>query len=314
MAEADRTPPTIAIVGCGRIARVHAGNLAPHARLLFTSRSPESARALAERFSGETLSGLDEALERTDIAAVAICSPLEHHAAQTIAALEAGKAVLVEKPMAQSQAEVAAIGRALTRRAPGSLTVAENYLYKPSLRHIRTWLPEIGPLRRVRVAKLTRQEPSDWRTGHGALLEGGIHFVALLGALVGEEPAAVRAEFPGGAKPERRAVVEVEYPSGARGEIRYAWDTPSLPGGVLQHSSVEGERGRIVFESNGLYLGCRAGAFVRFRSGPFSDLMGFRALARDFLSSVTDPERRPRSDFATARRDLDLVFRAYDTR
>ena len=105
--------PTVAIVGCGRIARVHAANLAPRAHLAFTSRSSDSARTLAARFSGETLASFEEALERPDIAAVAICSPLEHHAAQTVAALKAGKSVLLEKPLAQSRAEVDAIGRAL---------------------------------------------------------------------------------------------------------------------------------------------------------------------------------------------------------
>ncbi|MCY4628348.1 MAG: Gfo/Idh/MocA family oxidoreductase [Acidobacteria bacterium] len=313
---AGPTPPTptIAVVGCGRIARVHAANLAPHARLVFTSRNPESARALAKRFSGETLTGFEEALGRPDIAGVAICSPLEHHASQTIAALEAGKAVLVEKPMAQSRAEVEAIGGALAGRPPGSLMVAENYLYKPSLARLRAWLPEIGPLRRVRVAKLTRQQPSDWRTGHGALLEGGIHFVALLGAILDADPVEVSADFPGGADPERSAALELEYPSGARGEIRYGWDTPSLPGGIFQHSFVEGEAGRIVFESNGLYLGSRAGWGIRFRLGPVADLMGFGAMAGDFLRSVRNPAHRAVSDFATARRDLEIVFRAYDTR
>jgi len=313
---ADAVPelPTVAIVGCGRIARVHAANLAPRARLAFASRSSESARTLAARFSGEALAGFEEALERPDIAAVAICSPLEHHAAQTVAALEAGKSVLVEKPMAQSRAEVDAIGRALMGRPPGSLMVAENYLYKPSLGRLRGWLPEIGPLRRVRVSKLTRQQPSDWRAGHGALLEGGIHFVALLGAIAGAEPEAVRADFSGGGEPERHAHLELEYRSGIRAEVRYGWNTPSLPGGILQHSLVEGEDGRIVFESNGLYVWSRAGGGIRFRVGPFADLMGFGAMAGDFLRSVRDPARRPRSDFETARRDLEVVFRAYDTR
>lgn len=306
--------PTVAIVGCGRIARVHAANLTPHARLAFTSRSPDSARALAARFSGKALVGFEDALERPDIAAVAICSPLEHHAAQTVAALEAGKSVLVEKPMAQSRAEVEAIGRALAGRPPGSLMVAENYLYKPSLGRLRGWLPEVGPLRRIRVSKLTRQRPSDWRVGHGALLEGGIHFVALLGAVVGAEPAAVRADFPDGGEPERRAHLELEYPSGIRAEVRYGWNTPSLPGGILQHSFVEGQDGRVVFESNGLYLWSRAGWGIQLRVGPFADLMGFGALARDFLRSVHNPAHRPRSDFETARRDLEIVFRAYDAR
>ncbi len=306
---AERTK--IAIVGCGRIARVHARNLAPDARLVFASRRVASAEALAERFSGEALPSLEAVLDRRDIRAVAVCSPLEHHAAQTVAALGAGKSVLVEKPMAASPAEVEEIGRALAGKPPGALMVAENYLYRPSLGRLRSWLPEIGAIRRVRLEKRTLQEPSDWRSGHGALLEGGIHFAALLGALVEETPEEVRAEFPGGRDPERRAEVTALYPSGIRGEIGYAWDARSLPGGVLQHSTIRGDDGRIVFESNGLYAFARIGREFRFRAGPWSDLMGFGAMTRDFLRSVRDPERRPRSHFGRARRDLGLVFRAY---
>ena len=306
--------PKIAIVGCGRIARVHAANLAPRAALVFTSRRLASAREFARRFGGEAVSSLEETLDREDIAAVAICSPLEHHAAQTVAALDAGKTVLVEKPLAPSPAEVAAIGRALVGRKPGALMVAENYLYKPALRAVLRWLPAVGRIRRVRLSKVTSQKVSGWRARYGALLEGGIHFAALLGALIEETPAAVRASFPDTADPERRAEVEVAYPSGARGEIRYAWNTRSLPGGILQHSRIEGERGRIVFESNGLYLARRAGGEFRFRFGPLSDLMGFQAMTQDFLGAVRNPEHRPRSDFERARRDLEVVFAAYGTR
>lgn len=307
-------PPRIAIVGCGRIARIHAAHLAAGARLHFTSRSPASAAALANRFGGEALTSFDEALDRADIAAVAICTPLARHAEQTIAALEAGKTVLVEKPMAARPAEVVAIGRALIGRPPGALTVAENYLYRPSLRRLRAWLPGIGALRRIRLSKRTRQEPTGWRKEHGALLEGGIHFVALLGALVEETPSAVRASFPARQRPEREAEVELEYPSGLRGAIRYAWNARALPGGVLQHSSIEGDRGRLVFESNGLYCARRTGGEFRFRLGPLSDLMGFGGLARDFLRSVRNPEHRPLSDFERARRDLEVVFTAYGLR
>ncbi len=311
--DAPQPPPalTIAIVGCGRIARVHAANLAPHARLIFASRSSASAQAFAARFGGETAAAPEAVFDRKDIAAVVICSPPEAHAAQVVAAIRAGKTVLVEKPLAVSSAEVTAIGRALAAAPPGALTVAENYLYKPSLRRLEAWLPAIGAIRRVHLRKLVRQTVSGWRTRHGALLEGGIHFVALLGALIPEIPAEVQASFPDAGAPERQAKIEIEYPSGARGAIDYAWNARSLPGGVFQHSRIEGEDGSLVFESNGLYCARRARGEFRFRFGPLSDLMGFRAMTRDFLRSVRDPEHRPRSDFERARRDLEVVFGAY---
>ena len=306
-------PPTVAIIGCGRIARTHATNLAPWTRLVFASRRRTSAEALRRRFGGETVAGFAEVLERPQIRGAVVCSPLDHHAEQAAALLAAGKNVLVEKPMAASPAEVEKLGRILAARRPGALMVAENYLYKPSLRLLRSWLPRIGRIRQVRLVKKTRQRPSGWRRRHGALLEGGIHFVALLGAILEETPASVAAEFPGCRNPERHARIQVRYPSGATGEVHYAWDSRSLPGGVLQHSRIEGQSGRIVFESNGLYLLRRSRRLFTARVGPLSDLMGFRAMTRDFLRTIADPEHVPFSDFTRAGRDLGIVFSAYGT-
>ena len=41
------------------------------------------------------------------------------------------------------------------------------------------------------------------------------------------------------------------------------------------------------------------------------DLMGYDAQARDFIACLTDPKRAPRSGFAQAQRDLNIVFQAY---
>lgn len=312
--------PAVAIVGAGSIAPTHAKNLRGGARLLFAGRRPESARRLAARFGGEALAGgFDEALERPEVRGVVLATPAERHAEQVLVALAAGKTVLAEKPMTTDFAAVERIGQALAGRPPGSLMVAENYAYRPVLRLLRPALAEIGPVRAVHLRKVTNQRSLGWREAHGALLEGGIHLVAFLGALLDTLPDAppsaeapsVRAEFPGPARPERHSVTRIEYPSGVEARIRYGWDRPSLPGGVFQHSSVEGERGRVVFETNGLYVLVRRRRFFRLRCGPLADLMGFAAMARDFLAVLRDPSRPPRYGFPEARRDLALVERAY---
>ena len=310
--------PVVAVVGAGSIAPTHAKNLRGGARLLFAARRPESARRLAARFGGEPLEGgFEEALERPEVRGVVLATPAEQHAGQVLAALAAGKSVLAEKPMTTDFAAVERIGEALAGRPPGSLMVAENYAYRPVLRLLRPALAEIGPVRAVRLRKVTNQRSPGWRERHGALLEGGIHLVAFLGALLDSPPAAeppsVRAEFPGPARPERHSITRIEYPSGVEAEVRYGWDRPSLPGGVFQHSSVEGERGRVVFETNGLYVLVRRRRFFRLRSGPLADLMGFAAMARDFLAVLRDPSRRPGYGFPEARRDLAIVERAYSS-
>ena len=310
--------PVVAVVGAGSIAPTHAKNLRGGARLLFAARRPESARRLAARFGGEPLEGgFEEALERPEVRGVVLATPAEQHAGQILAALAAGKSVLAEKPMTTDFAAVERIGQALAGRPPGSLMVAENYAYRPVLRLLRPALAEIGPIRTVRLRKVTNQRSPGWRERHGALLEGGIHLVAFLGALLDAPPSAeapaVRAEFPGPARPERHSITRIEYPSGVEAEVRYGWDRPSLPGGILQHSSVEGERGRIVFETNGLYVLVRRRRFFRLRSGPLADLLGFAAMARDFLAVLRDPSRPPKYGFPEARRDLAVVERAYSS-
>lgn len=311
--------PLIAVVGCGGIAPTHAKNLRRGARLLFASRRPESADRLARRFGGGTAAGLREALDRDEVRGVVLCTPAAAHAEQAIAALEAGKTVLVEKPLTTDFAALPRLAAALAGRPPGALMVAENYAYRPSLDRLRHLLPRLGPLRRILLKKVTKQAATGWRRDHGALLEGGIHLVALLGGILrdgpDEAPTGVRADFPGDSRPERHSVTEIEYPSGLRATIRYGWDRASLPGGVFQHSRIEGEAGWIAYETNGLYLGLFGNSagnrFFRFGAGPLSDLMGFGATARDFLAVVRDPVRRPRYGFPEAARDLGIVEQAY---
>ncbi len=303
--------PDVAVVGCGGIGQTHAHRLRRHCDLTFVSRRRTSAEALASRIPGRIAKSFNEVLDRPDIRGMVLATPAELHAEQAVRALRAGKVVLVEKPMAITPAGVRAIGEALATREPGALMVAENYLYKPLAKRLRQLLPAVGPVRRVELRKLTRQPVRGWRTGLGALLEGGIHFVALLGAILDEDPVEVTGRFPDGERPERHSRVVARYPSGATGTVHYAWNRRSLPGGILQHSRVEGARGRIVFESNGLWLVLRTEGRTRIRIPGFSDLMGFDAMTRDFRRQLADPSRTPLSDFGRARRDLDLVFAAY---
>jgi len=308
--------PTVAIVGCGAIARVHAKNLRPRARLVFVSRNPDSAAHRARKFDGETAVSLDAVLSRGEVRGVVLASPARVHAKQAVRALEAQKTVLVEKPMATSPVEVEAIGAALEKVPSGRLMVAENYLFRPSLAAIRRFLPEVGSVRRVRLRKVTLQRSTGWRGELGALLEGGIHFAALLGAILDRTPTSVQAKFPAarldaGDRPERHAIVRVAYPGGAAGEIRYGWDRRSLPGGLFQHSEFVGSRGRIRFGSNGLYGVIRSRRLFRCLTPGLSDLMGFQAMSREFLRLLDDPDRRPRSDYIRAARDRGIVFAAY---
>ena len=303
--------PGICVVGCGQIGSAHARRLNGKASLRFQSRRRESAEQLSAAVGGEgVFDSLDEALASPDVDAVVIATPPEAHAPQVIRALEAGKAVFVEKPLCTTLAEINAIEAAVGDRP---VLVGENYYYKPSLHRIKSWLEggEIGQVVRARVRKCMTQEAAGWKAAHGALFEGGIHFVALLNGLFGPATAVQSALFPGHSKgqAERHSCLRLEYGQ-ASVELEYAWDTPSLTKGTFQHSWIEGDGGRIVFESNGIYARL-SGKRSKFCFPGFSDLMGYGAMFDDFLDCI-QTGREPVSSLARARQDLETVFRAYE--
>lgn len=248
----------ICIVGCGSIAQVHAKHLREKAELHFVSRRRESAEALCSEFSGTTVyDNYEQALQAT-IDGVVICTPPEHHAEQTIAALQHEKGVLVEKPLCTDEDALTHLAQAVSTHPEVPFLVAENYYYKPSLERLR-WILEqgfIGPLQSIHVRKCFTQAAVGWKSGYGALLEGGIHFIALISGLVDLAPISVRAHFPNriDGETERHSQIHMDYGSGLNATLHYAWNVPSLTKGVFQHSRIEGEAGRILFESNGLYV------------------------------------------------------------
>ena len=166
---------------------------------------------------------------------------------------------------------------------------------------------------------------ANWKAAYGALLEGGIHFVALVAdladvSLAGRaEPAPVRApttvtaQFPtvSGGDAERHSGVILTYEGGLEARLHYGWDVPSLTKGTFQHSRVAGDTGRILFESNGIYLHVRGPGRRGLTFPGFGDLMGYGAMTDDFLRCVVSGETTPYSNLNRARRDLDIVFRAY---
>jgi predicted dehydrogenase len=303
--------PGICVVGCGQIGSAHAQRLKGKARLKFQSRRRESAEELSVAVGGEgVFNSLDEALTSPDVDAVVVATPPEAHAQQVIQALEAGKAVFVEKPLCTTLAEIDAIEAAVGNRL---VLVGENYYYKPSLHRIKSWLDggEIGQVVRARVRKCMTQEADGWKAAHGSLFEGGIHFVALLNGMFGRPTAVQSAKFPGYSKgqAERHACLVLEYGQ-ASVELEYAWDTPSLTKGTFQNSWIEGDGGRIVFETNGIYARL-SGKRSKFCFPGFADLMGYEAMFDDFLDCILTG-REPVSSLTRARQDLETVFRAYE--
>jgi UDP-N-acetylglucosamine 3-dehydrogenase len=310
---------SLALIGCGTIARAHArtlGGFGSRVRLAFASRDPARAESYRRACRGFAAFGeYAAALADPRVEAVLVATPPAQHLALTLAALAAGKHVIVEKPAYLHSGDVDQV-EAAAAGAQRTVLVAENYAYKPVTVLLARLLErgEIGTPRLVRLSALKHQATPDWRgsaelAGGGALFEGGVHWINLLGWL-GPEIVAVEGFMPEGKTPERTMLVVVRYANGAVGTLHHSWEVPALLKG-LSLSHLIGEEGTIVFESNGLFV-LLNGKRRRILFPGLRDLKGFRAMFADFLN-VLETGTAPRMTLRMARRDLALVEAAYRT-
>jgi predicted dehydrogenase len=83
----------------------------------FADRVPERAEWCAKKFGGKAHEKWEDVVAQRDVDAISVCTSNYAHAPITIAALNAGKHVLCEKPMATSLDEANAMIEAASRRA-----------------------------------------------------------------------------------------------------------------------------------------------------------------------------------------------------
>ena len=307
----------LVFLGCGRIAMQHARRLRsfPGVRCSFASRESARASEYQRRLGGTAAySGYDHPLLDDGVDAVVITTPTARHLPLTLAALQAGKHVIVEKPAFLSSADVDLV-EAAAAESGCSVFVAENYAYKPLRRVLSDLILSgaIGEVRYLAVNALKLQHTGGWRddeslAGGGALFEGGIHWMHLM-AGVGLTVESVHGFRPDGSTGiERSMLVVVQYEAGAVGTLHHGWDTPSLFRG-LRLSRIYGTRGSITFESNGLFVLVRARG-VRWIVPGLHDMAGYRAMFADFIGCLRDG-REPEMTLVRARQDLELVEAAY---
>ena len=198
----------LALVGCGAISEWHRMGLAevPEIEIAATV-DPDRARAeaAAKDHGAAVFGSLDEALEQGDFDAVDLMLPHGLHEPLAIQALEAGKHVLLEKPMAPT---LDACERILSAAAaaPGVLMVAENAQYWPEIEIARELL-EAGAIGEVVTAGVHLFFPpmpayyggdAPWRfdraaTGGGISIDTGSHYIRPLRMWLGEIDEVIAA-------------------------------------------------------------------------------------------------------------------------
>lgn len=310
----------LAFLGCGTIAKAHAKRLRKHradVSVGFASRDADRAQAFARDCGGAAHGTYEQALASPDVDAVAIVTPPHSHKELALAALAAGKHVVLEKPPLPRAADFTPIAEAAAA-AGKQVFVAENYQYKPLLRRVRGLLADgmIGDPLFIHINAIKRQrDENNWRADPslalgGALYEGGIHWIDFMASL-GMPIRAVHGVQPRPASPvERSMQVSFAYDNGPAGLLSYSWEVPSTAKG-LRLSKIYGRAGTITFETNGLWV-LLHGKKTRIYVPGLRDLAGYAAMWADFVQAWKTG-REPAMTLAQARRDLELVEQAYAT-
>lgn len=171
-------------------------------------RSADRARAAADALGWASVeTDWKELLRRDDVQLVDICTPGDSHAEIAVAALDAGKHVLCEKPLANSVAEAEAMAAAADRARERGVRsmVGFNYRRVPAVTLARRLVDEgrIGTVRHIRAQYLQDwladpEAPFTWRmdrdrAGSGALGDIGAHIIDTAQFITGQSLVGVSA-------------------------------------------------------------------------------------------------------------------------
>jgi predicted dehydrogenase len=294
-------PVRLAFLGCGFITRVHSRHLSAlrgDVIWSYASRDVKKAIDFCGRYGGAGSYGdYRAAIADPRVDAVVIAVPPRFHLELALAALDAGKHVLVEKPAFLTTADYRTVLDA-RNRAGRVVLVGENDHYKPLVHTLRRLLARgaIGEMvfaQFVSVAKKLKTA-DDWRNdesmaGGDAFFEEGIHWLHLAGSLGpaittahGYRPSVSRH---GADRRVKSMMVAFRYDNEAVGSLFYSREVPSLLRG-LRLSKLYGRRGIITFESNGLFVFARGEGLPQLLFPGFRDIRGYRAMYRDFLHAI----------------------------
>ncbi|HEX3811204.1 MAG TPA: Gfo/Idh/MocA family oxidoreductase [Mycobacteriales bacterium] len=168
-------------------------------------RNKEAATAAAAKFGYPSVeTDWHTVLERDDVDIVDVCTPGNSHAEISIAALQAGKHVLCEKPLANTVEEARAMVAAAAG-ASGKAMVGFNYRRLPAVSYARKLIADgrLGTIRHIRAVYLQDwiidpEFPLTWRlqkelAGSGALGDLGAHIVDLTQFVTGQQLTGVSA-------------------------------------------------------------------------------------------------------------------------
>jgi UDP-N-acetyl-2-amino-2-deoxyglucuronate dehydrogenase len=328
------------VVGAGVIGAFHAAAIAmvPDARLVaVTDVDPGRAAAFAGRHGCVAAPDLDALVGRDDVDVVTVCVPSGLHADVGVRAAEAGRHLVIEKPIDVS---LDAADRLIAAAAAAGVTVTviSQHRFDPGLIELRRLIDD-GALGRLLLGQASTkwwrsQEYYDsagwrgtWAMDGGALMNQGIHYADLLRWCLGPvaEVSAVTVTQAHEMEAEDCALATVQFTSGAVGTITA---TTSVVPGFPERLEISGTQGSAVVEDGVLvYREVRGGPGAGGTVGDGGaqgaqgsaaanaadlNVAAHTAQLADFVAALNEG-REPAVTAADARATLELVCAVYQS-
>lgn len=252
----------VAVIGCGAIAEVHCdviGTLENAEVVGVYDKNQDRAKAFADQIGATAFDSM-EALLASDAEIVAVCTPSGLHAELAIACMEAGKHVVLEKPIALTEDDCDRILASEKKTNKICAPISQLRFYD-DIKRAKEVL-DAGLLGKPVLCDLYMKyhrsreyyESSSWRgtfamDGGGALMNQGVHGIDVLHFLLGgitEVNGTVRTQVHN-IEVEDTAVATVRFANGAIGVIE---GTTSMHKGYPRKLEIHCEKGSMVIEEN----------------------------------------------------------------
>jgi UDP-N-acetyl-2-amino-2-deoxyglucuronate dehydrogenase len=323
------------LIGCGRVAPRHAQSIAelPGARLTAVADIRESrANRFAAEYRADPYTDYRRLLDRTDVDVVTVCVPSGLHAQVALDALQAGKHVIVEKPIALALTDADRM-IAAARSAGCKLCVVLQNRYNPPMQDLKR-IVESGRLGRLLLGNATVRwyRPQEyyedgwhgtWAMDGGALMNQSIHHIDALQWLLGrpESVFAYSATLAHRMEAEDIGVATIRFRGGMLGVVEGS--TVTYPENLEGSVAVFGERGslkvggtalnrKVIWKVEG-ELEHEKELLTREQMDPPSVYgTSHRAVIADMIEAIL-VNRAPKTDGVEAKKSLALVLAMYES-
>jgi predicted dehydrogenase len=314
----------VGLIGAGGIASAHIRGYQEHAAKIGITAVADAVEATAAARGTELgatpYTDYRQMLATEELDAVDICLPHHLHRDAIVAAAEAGKHILCEKPLCLSADEAAAVRTAVEANGV-TLMCAHNQLFLPAVAKAKELL-EAGTLGTVYEVRTTDSfyndfDPSTmgWRaskttSGGGELIDTGYHPTYLMLHLAGGSPVEAtamlsthRLKFMEG---EDSAQVLIRFDNGVVGQLVTSW--AYQPAGSTERFSVVGELGSLHSDGTTLTYQLRSGATETFTTEPVDTFAAEIGAFADALIDKTRPLHTEEEGIAV----LGILLAAYE--